>query len=112
MAAMTHYSRGSLGLGGDRFARNFAIDSDRMAPFNPQADRDYARSLSKLIESEIIPRLMAVHAGDPRAPLPEMIEPIDAGEIAAFAPLVMQIDADALLAHVEAILDRGVSVET
>jgi methanogenic corrinoid protein MtbC1 len=111
MAAMTHHARGSLGLGGDRLARNFPIDAERLGAFTAQVDRDYGRSLSKLIEREIIPRLMAVHAGDPRAPMPEE-QPIDAAEIAAFAPMVMQIDADALLAHIETILDRGVAVET
>ncbi|MEN2787899.1 B12-binding domain-containing protein [Sphingomonas qilianensis] len=111
MAAMTHYAHGGLGLGGGRLARNFAIDAHRLGDIGDPGDRDYGLSLSRLIEREIIPRLMAVHAAEPRQPLTEA-PAIDADEIAAFAPLVMQIDADALLAHVEAILDRGVAVET
>ena len=39
-------------------------------------------------------------------------EVIDAAEIATLAPLALEVEADALLAHIEAILARGVSVDS
>jgi methanogenic corrinoid protein MtbC1 len=80
-----------------------------LAAFRILADVDYDRSLSLLIESEIIPRLMIAHAVD----TPEIkAVGIVADEIAALAPLALDMEADALLAHVETILARGVSVDT
>jgi methylmalonyl-CoA mutase cobalamin-binding domain/chain len=66
-----------------------------------------------LIESEIIPRLMVAHAiAIPEAVFTDDEPVISAREIEAFAPLVMQVEADALLLHVEAILARGVAFNT
>lgn len=69
---------------------------------------DAGRSLSSLIESEIIPRLMVAHARDAHD---GETSAIDAGEVEALAPLALRIEADALLAHVERVLARGVSVD-
>jgi methanogenic corrinoid protein MtbC1 len=76
-------------------------------------DADYARSLSTLIESEIIPRMMVAHATQmlPSTAIEQDIV-IGADEVGAFAPLVMQVEADVLLDHVEAILGRGVPFES
>ncbi|MEG3086784.1 cobalamin B12-binding domain-containing protein [Sphingomonas sp. PB4P5] len=112
MASMTHYARAGQGGSGLPSARDYAGGDERLAAFRMQFDRDHAQSLSSLIEREIIPRLIAAHAGVAAARSPASEQPVDVAEIAAFAPLVMQIDADALLAHIEAILDRGVAVET
>ena len=88
-------------------------DTDGLAVFRMRADTDHARSLSCLIESEIIPRLMVAHAAEmPSSRAAAGHRGIDAAEIAAFAPLVMQIEADALLAHIERILERGVPFDT
>jgi hypothetical protein len=76
-------------------------------------DTDYARSLLTLIQSEIIPRLMVTHATvTPAVMAIECETVIGAGEIEAFAPLVLQVEVDALLAHVEAILARGIAIDT
>ncbi len=94
-------------------ARTFAPDPASLAAFRAHVDADYARSLTTLIESEIIPRLMVAHATGMPAPIAHgPYGAIGADEVEAFAPLVMQVEADALLAHVEAVLARGVSFET
>lgn len=109
---MRSEGEGSTG-GGDRFAPRFAMDAASLAAFRAHLDADHARSLSTLIESEIIPRLMVAHASiAPDLPMDRDGPGIDPAEIEALAPLVMQIEADVLLAHVEAILARGVAVDT
>lgn len=70
-------------------------------------------SLSSLVEREIIPRLVATHSRPPvnrtaGTGLPE----ISAAEVDAFAPLSLQVEADSLLDYVEAILNRGVGIDT
>lgn len=78
-----------------------------------QRDDALARSLSELIETDIIPRLMLAHSEQSatRATTgPASI--VFAREVEEFAPLVMQVEADALLDQVEAMLVRGVSFET
>jgi methanogenic corrinoid protein MtbC1 len=92
--------------------RGFARDPAGLAKFRVLVDTEYARSLSTLIENDIIPRLMVAHATVPPPGFPvEADAVIGADEIEAFAPLVMQIEADALLTHVEAILARGVAFD-
>lgn len=112
MASMVEYG-GSSTTADDQLARRFSLDSEGLTAFRVHAGLDYARSLSTLIESEIIPRLMVAHAGDFHAvALARDDQVIDYAEVEDFAPLAMQVEADALLAHVEAILARGVSVDT
>ncbi|TPG52896.1 cobalamin B12-binding domain-containing protein [Sphingomonas glacialis] len=85
---------------------------ERRDAVHPAPAVDKARALNQLIECEIIPRLLVAHA----AP----IAPTDAAhsdriadtEVAAFAPLALQVEADELLEHVEALIARGVSRET
>ncbi len=113
MASMIQFAKGCAGPGADRRSRNLHSEQPGLAAFRVHAERDYARSLSSLIEGEIIPRLMASHASTVvELAHFDAIRPINAADIAALAPLVMQVDADALLAHVESILDRGITVET
>jgi methanogenic corrinoid protein MtbC1 len=90
-----------------------APDSRQLAAFRVHLDQDYAQSLSALIESEIIPRLVVAHASDQSDPLPTSfgdiaIEAIDIDELVL---LSLQVEADALIGHVEAILARGVPVD-
>ena len=93
--------------------RHSARDLDRLSAFRLHAQNDYDRSLSTLIESEIIPRLMIAHAVEtPPIEVLGIDERIDPSEIESLAPLALQVEADALLSHIEAILARGVSVET
>ena len=94
-------------------SREFDRDNDRLTAFRLRADVEYDRSLSTLIESEIIPRLMVAHAGDaPVLTPPNNDEVILPEEVAALAPLALQVEADALLGHIEGILARGVSIDT
>ena len=93
-------------------ARHAAADCMGIAAFRAHIDADYARSLTSLIESEIIPRMMVAHsAGLPPAGTIDRDTAIGLIEIEAFAPLVMQVEADELLLHVEAMLARGVPFE-
>lgn len=89
------------------------------ADFGRNASDEHAQSLSRLIECEIIPRLLVAHApgaypdlnvgkdADDRA-----LGMISAAEVTAFAPLALQVEADELLDHVEGLVARGVSFET
>lgn len=89
-------------------------DAQGLAGFRVRAGMEQNRSLSSLIESEIIPRLMLAHSVDtplltcPGAPGGSAIE---ASDVETLAPLALQIEADALLAHVETILARGVGTD-
>ncbi|WP_158637990.1 cobalamin B12-binding domain-containing protein [Sphingomonas ginsenosidivorax] len=113
MPSMTHYATGDRGTTGDIRQHHLTIAREELESFRIHVDRDYARSLSALIEGEIIPRLMAAHAVDAeRLAVSDSEWSFDDADIEALAPLVMRVDADALLAHVEDILDRGVTVET
>jgi methanogenic corrinoid protein MtbC1 len=81
----------------------------------PRDDED--RSLSSLIESEIIPRLMVASGGlrDAALDQPGELEGADRitdAEIAALAPLALQIEADELLDYTDRILSRGVPVSS
>ena len=98
-------------LAGAGLARRFGADAHGLKSFRALATVDYDRSLSTLIESEIIPRLMIAHAADTPEPA-TAIAGIDAQDIEALAPLALEVEADALLVHIEAILARGVSVDT
>jgi methanogenic corrinoid protein MtbC1 len=84
-----------------------------LAAFRVHLDLDYERSLSKLIEGEIIPRLMVAHASESAQPAAIVTSTvITREEVEAFAPLVIQVEADLLLHHVEAILARGIPFES
>ncbi|MES2021253.1 MAG: cobalamin-dependent protein [Pseudomonadota bacterium] len=84
-----------------------------LAGFRHRADMEYARSLTRLIESEIIPRLLVAHSngahGVPADPRGGAVLPDD---VATFAPLTLQVEADELLEHVDRLIARGVSHET
>lgn len=69
---------------------------------------DPSRSLTSLIEAQIIPRLIVAHpaAGE------SVDVPLDlAGEVLTFAPLALHVEADALIEQVETYLARGASIE-
>lgn len=70
--------------------------------------------LSSLIETEIIPRLLAAHSLPCCGPLAAETgsDVIDPTEVAGFAPLALQVEADELFHHVEAFRRRGVPVDT
>lgn len=77
-----------------------------------EAVNEQARSLTRLIEGEIIPRLLAAHTSGPLfESAGEPLSMITAEEVAAFAPLALQVEADELLQHVEGLVARGISYE-
>lgn len=109
MASMAHLNENAVPLGRPGLAKRFGADAPGLSAFRVLAGVDYNRSLSTLIESEIIPRLLIAHAAavyEPSSPV------IDSAEVATLAPLALEVEADSLLAHVEAILARGVSVDS
>ena len=112
MAYVSHVERDRTRHSVDFAARDLGVDRPELSAFSMQKSQDCARSLSALIQSEIIPRLIAVHARSAPCVGISEIAPLDAADIEDMASLVMQVDADALLAHVDAVLDRGVTVET
>lgn len=124
MASVIRWEERAPSLGQAGLSRARKTDFEGLAAFRLQVDPASARSLSTLIESEIIPRLMVAHAPatpvvgravDPSADRDAPAVPraaIDPAELDTFAPLVMQVEADALLAHIENMLARGVTVET
>jgi MerR family transcriptional regulator, light-induced transcriptional regulator len=65
-----------------------------------------ARSLSQLIECEIIPRLMVAHV----APVADH-SPANPADVIALADLALQVEADELLARAESLLADGMTVE-
>lgn len=90
-----------------------SADAKRLAAFQRRIASDRTRSISALIEREIIPRLIIAHADDrpvQRATVPPAgaVEPSD---LAALVPLSLEMATDALLAHVEAVLARGVPTD-
>lgn len=76
-----------------------------------------AANLSRMVESEIIPRLLMAHghvrlAGRPLLPPADEVRAIlTPAEIARFAPLPLLMEADELRQEVEQFLARGVSME-
>ena len=86
---------------------------EKLVDFQRRADVEYARSLSRLIESEIIPRLLVAHgSGAQGATETAHDDSISPEEVEAFAPLSLQVEADELLEHVEGLVARGVSLNT
>lgn len=73
---------------------------------------DQARALNQLIECEIIPRLLVAHATPVAASHAAPCDTVTEAEVAAFAPLALQVEADELLEHVETLIARGVTRET
>ena len=76
-------------------------------PAAPLARRRSAADLAGLVEGEIIPRLMMAHRR-PEAPAAEAV-----GETALsdFQHLALSVDADRLLAHVQALVRAGLPAE-
>ena len=113
MASMNRYEGHPSASDGCIVERGFPPDAMNLAAFRVHLDSEYERSLSKLIEGEIIPRLMVAHADGSSQPAAMVTGTvITLQEVEAFAPLVMQVEADMLLHHVDAILARGITFES
>lgn len=80
-----------------------------------RSDRDPTPTvLARLIEGEIIPRLLMAHHA-PAATSSEAVPSdllLDHDAAAIFAPLTLKLDVHGLLVHIEALLGRGVGIET
>jgi methanogenic corrinoid protein MtbC1 len=72
------------------------------------------RKLDRVIEGEIVPRLMLLHASHAtRNGQASQMRPADlASEIADFADLVIRHDVDVVEAYVRSLLHRGLDLET
>lgn len=81
---------------------------DTLARFRIERCTAPGRSLTSLIESEIIPRLIVTRPA--AAPVGDAA--ITDAEVTDFAPLALQVEADELILHAERLLARGVTVET
>lgn len=113
MASLARKNENAEALKGAGLSRRFRADTAGLATFRLLAEVDFDRSLSKLIESEIIPRLMIAHAVDvPGTVVASDFAGITEDEVRALAPLALEVEADALLAHIEGILARDVPVDT
>lgn len=127
MASVVQYNGSAVMRDSIAIARKFSADAHELTAFRktvvpdfdpsftlPQWSRDGVKtSLSTLIESEIIPRLMVAHSTD----IPQTLQTgstvaIMPGEVEALAPLALEVEADALLEHIEKVLDRGVEFDT
>lgn len=79
-----------------------------MPPAGAMADL----SLSALVESEVIPRLLIAVARRSAPRRDEATGSISAEEVRTFAPLPLELEADELLHIVEGFLGRGVAIES
>jgi methanogenic corrinoid protein MtbC1 len=78
----------------------------------PSADHQLAR-LVRAIESEIVPRLvLARRAAQPQAPAASARVVPTAADVARLTEIVLESDADAAYAHVDALRARGAALET
>ena len=113
--AMMRYEGFAPFIEGEPEHAGTALRTDGFSALRVIDDAGRARSLSTLIESEIIPRLMVAH-GSPLT----IAEPIalaggpsiERAEVEAFAPLALQVEADTLLMHIESLLGRGIAFDT
>lgn len=72
---------------------------------------DSIESITTVIESEIIPRLLMAHdsgLSDPHSPRSDLI---DSGDVNRFANLPLQLEAAGLLDEIDALIERGATVE-
>lgn len=69
-------------------------------------------ALDKLVECEILPRLLLCHSSDGFKLSGKTSSGITPDEAAKFASLPLELDADELIEYVEGFLTRGVSVES
>lgn len=100
---------------GKRGPRGDSGRGEKLVYFQRRADVEYARSLTRLIESEIIPRLLVAHATGSHADIDAdaaRTTVISAAEVAAFAPLALQVEADELLDYVDGLVARGVPLDS
>ncbi len=91
-----------------------ARNAEPARPAQPDsADLEKAAELAKMVESEIIPRLMLAHSS--RAPLPQPVSEtprLDEDMTEAFAQMVISKGPESLIAYVGVLLQSGLDIET
>lgn len=135
MASLAHSGHHGSPSGSAALARRLDADAAGLATFRLLADVEYERSLSQLIENEIIPRLMIAHSLDapvPNSPAPRLSTAdavpmpldlpltigrsapaeIEPAEIQLLSDLCLRVEADELLSYIEAVLGRGLTADT
>jgi methanogenic corrinoid protein MtbC1 len=76
-------------------------------------DPQHAADLAKMVEAEIIPRLMLSHRSEMVAPEAiEVDDPFGPGAAESFARMVLSEDSDSLMAFVGGLLQSGIPMET
>jgi methanogenic corrinoid protein MtbC1 len=75
------------------------------------SDGESVESISSVIESEIIPRLLMAHVSDSGAGDIRRSGLIDGADINRFALLPLRLEAAGLLEEIDALIARGASVE-
>ncbi|MFN4136528.1 MAG: B12-binding domain-containing protein [Novosphingobium sp.] len=74
--------------------------------------REGPKSVNALIEEQIIPRLLMAHSSGLSRQILVGAVTVSPADAAAFASLPLELEADELFAIVEALLGKGVSVES
>ncbi len=91
-----------------------AHDSRRVLPFERRGQTEQGMSpiaLARLIEGEIIPRLLMAHQSAARAEAMPVAGGIAANEVVGFAHLVLAEDLPVLLQNAEGFVARGIAVD-
>jgi MerR family transcriptional regulator, light-induced transcriptional regulator len=78
---------------------------------NKYSPADSIESITTVIESEIIPRLLMAHGGGPGDHHSHRSRVIDGNDVNRFANLPLQLEAAGLLDEIDALIERGASVE-
>ncbi len=81
-------------------------------PVPLMANESRPEFVAGLIAHQVIPRLLVAHRHESSVDVLVGGEHVSAAEALDFAPLALELEADALLDHVEAFVARGVSIDS
>ena len=91
---------------------DFAPGRSGALGFSGESLRQSPIALAGLIEGEIIPRLLFAHRSSAKICEPLATDRISPAQAEGFAPMVLRLEAHALLEEVDRFLAKGVSVES
>lgn len=113
MASLFSFGRPFAGIAGRKGAGRGVFRPRSNGPQENGTDISVAGkgSLSAVVEREIIPRLVAAHPRESRAPVRGTTPAILRGEVEGFTSLVLTAEADVLLDYVDQICARGIGAE-
>ena len=104
------------GIGSTQHQRDndggFAPSTISTLEFAGESLRQSPVALAGLIEGEIIPRLLFAHRSSAKSCEPLAIDRISPAQTDSFAPMVLRLEAHALLEVVDGFLAKGASVES